>query len=154
MKCPISSSQQCGSAGSRLFRNQTGGVRGIVVGDALRRLVARTMAQQIAEKVEKATSPHQYALKTKVGSECVAHILQTLTDADSEATVVSIDGRIALLMGVVSCCHSSALSMASRPHSCGKMRLERCGHIPQGEGGRARRPSDAPSLLLGPTCCS
>ena len=63
-----------------------GGVRGIVVGDALRRLVARTMAQQIAEKVEKATSPHQYALKTKAGSECVAHILQTLTDADSEAT--------------------------------------------------------------------
>ena len=31
-------------------------------------------------------------MKTKAGSECVAHILQTLTDADSEATVVSIDG--------------------------------------------------------------
>ena len=29
---------------------------------------------------------------TKVGCECVAHIMQTLTDQDAEATVVSIDG--------------------------------------------------------------
>ena len=69
-----------------------GGVRGIVVGDILRRLVARTMAKQVSSEVEKATAPFQYALSTKAGCECVAHIMQTLTDQDAEATVVSIDG--------------------------------------------------------------
>ena len=69
-----------------------GGVRGIVVGDTLRRMVARTMAQQLSAQVEVATSPHQYALKNKAGCETVAHILQVLTELDEEATVVSVDG--------------------------------------------------------------
>ena len=47
------------------------GVKGIVVGDALRRLVAR-MAQQIAEEVEKATAPINTLLKTKAGAN-VSH---------------------------------------------------------------------------------
>ena len=38
-----------------------GGVRSIVAGDVIRRLVARTMAHQMAEIVERATAPHQYA---------------------------------------------------------------------------------------------
>ena len=42
-----------------------GGVRGIVVGDILRRKVARTIAKQIAKQVEAATAPFQYALSTK-----------------------------------------------------------------------------------------
>ena len=74
------------------LRKPDGGVRGIVVGDILRRLVARTMAKQVASEVEKATAPFQYALSTKAGCECVAHIMQTLTDQDAGATVVSIDG--------------------------------------------------------------
>ena len=45
-------------------------------------------------------------------------------------------GLLSLLMGVVSCCQSS---VASRPHSCGKMRLE-VRHIPQGEGGEQGDP--------------
>ena len=69
-----------------------GGVRGIVVGDILRRLVARTMAKQMAARVEAATAPFQYALTTKAGCESVAHILQSLTDQDERATIVSIDG--------------------------------------------------------------
>ena len=69
-----------------------GGVRGIVVGDIVRRLVARTMAKQVAKQAEKATAPFQYALSTKAGCECIAHIVQSLTDVDSNATVVSIDG--------------------------------------------------------------
>ena len=75
-----------------VLQKPDGGVRGIVVGDTIRRLVARTMAKQIAKKVETATAPFQYALKTKAGCECVAHVLQTLTDTDPEATVLSIDG--------------------------------------------------------------
>ena len=42
--------------------------------------------------MEEATSPFQYALTTRAGCECVAHVLQTLTDLDEDATIVSIDG--------------------------------------------------------------
>ena len=74
------------------LRKPDGGVRAIVVGDVFRRVVARTIAQQYTKKVEEATAPHQYALKTKAGCETVAHILQVLTDLDPDATVVSVDG--------------------------------------------------------------
>ena len=47
------------------LRKANGGVRGIVVGDVLRRLVARTIAQQVGAAVERATAPFQYALKTR-----------------------------------------------------------------------------------------
>ena len=60
--------------------------------NVLRRLVARTMAKQMAERVEAATAPFQYALTTKAGCESVAHILQSMTDQDERATIVSIDG--------------------------------------------------------------
>ena len=69
-----------------------GGVRVIVVGDILRRLVARTIAKQIAKKVEAAAAPFQDALSTEAGCECVAHVLQSLTDLSPEVTVTSIDG--------------------------------------------------------------
>ena len=59
-----------------------GGGRGIVVGDILRRMVARTMAKQVEKKVETATALFQYALSTKAGCECVAHMLQSITDVD------------------------------------------------------------------------
>ena len=61
-----------------------GGIRGTVVGDVFRRLIARTMAQQIADA---GTAPFQYALKTKGGCECVAHILQAVTDSDERPRV-------------------------------------------------------------------
>ena len=74
------------------LRKPDGGVRGIVVGDVFRRVVARTIAQKYTKKVEEATAPHQYALETKAGCETVAHILQVITDLDPDATVVSVDG--------------------------------------------------------------
>ena len=69
-----------------------GGVRGIVAGDVIRRLVARTMSQQLAKAAEAATAPHQYALSTRAGCECVAHALQGLVELDLDTTIVSIDG--------------------------------------------------------------
>ena len=42
--------------------------------------------------VERYTAPFQYALKTRAGTECAAHVLQALTEADPNATVLSIDG--------------------------------------------------------------
>ena len=91
------------------LRKPDGGVSGIVVGDVLRRFVARTIAQQIADQVE-AAAPFQHALKTRAGSECVAHLLQHLIDLDPRATVVSVDGisafdlvsRNAMLRGLLS----------------------------------------------------
>ena len=50
------------------------------------------MAKQVSKQVEAATAPFQYALSTKAGCECVAHILQCVTDEDPEATVISTDG--------------------------------------------------------------
>ena len=69
-----------------------GGVRGILAGDVIRRLVGRTKAQQLSQPVEAATAPHQYGFSTKAGCECAAHILQGLTEMNPETTVTLIDG--------------------------------------------------------------
>ena len=58
----------------------------------VRRLVSRTMARQLGEAVRVATAPFQYALSTRAGCECVAHVLQAVTEADPSATVLSMDG--------------------------------------------------------------
>ena len=68
----------------------SGGVRGIVSGDIIRRLVARTVAQQLNPEVEKATAPFQFALTTRCGGECVARAVQALTDVD--LLVLSVSG--------------------------------------------------------------
>ena len=74
------------------LRKPSRGVRSIVVGDVFRRLVARTLAQQFAHKAETAAAPFQYALSTRAGCECVSHALQSLTDLDESATILSVDG--------------------------------------------------------------
>ena len=74
------------------LQKPNGGVRSIVAGDIIRRLVARTIAQQLSCVVEKATAAFQYALSTKSQGVCIAHALQGLKDLDDRATVLSIDG--------------------------------------------------------------
>ena len=69
-----------------------GSVRGIVCGDIVQRLVARTIALKITPAVLEATSPFQDALASKAGGECVAHAIQSLIDRDSRATDLSING--------------------------------------------------------------
>ena len=54
--------------------------------------MARTMSKQLMELVQAATTPFQYAMSTKSGCECIAHALQSLTELNPRATVVSIDG--------------------------------------------------------------
>ena len=39
-----------------------------------------------------ATSPFQHALSTRAVTECVTHVLKTLTDLDERATILSVDG--------------------------------------------------------------
>ena len=96
--------------------------------------------------------PFQHAL-TKAGCECVAHILQTITDMDSRATVVSIDGvgaydlisRNAMLEGLLRTEQGDQILPFVRcfygsPSTC--LWEDETGNvqdIPQGEGGGARR---------------
>ena len=47
------------------LRKRTGGVRGIVVGEILRRLVTRTIAQSLGDAFKTATAPHQYTRSGK-----------------------------------------------------------------------------------------
>ena len=60
-----------------------GGVRGIVAGDVIRWLVARTISQQLGKVVE---------MSTRTGCECIAHALQSSTELDPKAIVPSING--------------------------------------------------------------
>ena len=72
-----------------------GGVRRIVAGDVIRRVIARTMAWQLGKAVEACTAPFQYAFSTKAGCECILHTLQALCELSPEATVISVDGTSA-----------------------------------------------------------
>ena len=74
------------------LRKDGGGVLGIVAGEVIRRLTARTIAQQLGPAVNAATAPFQCAFSTRAGSECIAHALQALTELDPESTITSIDG--------------------------------------------------------------
>ena len=74
------------------LQKEDGGVRGLVAGETLRRLVARTLAQQYGKELEAACFPFQFALSTRAGTECVSHLVRALTDLGKEATVVSVDG--------------------------------------------------------------
>ena len=44
------------------------------------------------KQLKLATSPFHCALSTKTGCECIAHALQALTEANPEATILSVDG--------------------------------------------------------------
>ena len=96
------------------LQKPTGGVRGIVAGEVLRRLVARTMAQQLGPAVGNFTAPFQFALTTRSGCECVAHTIQALCQADPELTLTSLDGV-------------SAFDLISR-----RAMLEGLAHVPGG----------------------
>ena len=69
-----------------------GEVRVIVVGDVVRRLITKTTSDQLMTRFETGTKPFQCALSTRVGCESIAHTVQTATDNDARATVLSKDG--------------------------------------------------------------
>ena len=74
------------------LRKDNSRIRGIATGDVLRRLVTRALAQQHAELFAEHTSPYQFALSTRAGTDCAAMLLKTALDLDEEAVVMSIDG--------------------------------------------------------------
>ena len=126
--------------------------RRIVAGDVVRRLVARTMSPQLNLAVERSTSPHQYAMTTRAGCECGAHVLQGLTEIDPEVTVTSIDGlgaydmiaRGAMLRGLMNV-SGVALPLTCMFHGKSSENLWEVDNgevhrIPQGEGGEQAIP--------------
>ena len=143
------------------IRKPSGGTRGLVVGDFLRRLVARTLAQQFASHFQAACNPHQYALSSRAGAEALVHTLQARTQADAHLTVVSVDAtaaydlvsREAMLTAVR---ESPALSLllpfARLWYARLQVRLPLARwtafapHLPVG-GWRTRRPPHASSFL-------
>ena len=152
------------------MRKEGGGVRGIVVGDMLRRLVARTMVQQVAKEVEEATSPFQYALTTRLDANAWHTCCTTMTDLDEDATIVSIDGigaydlisRQSMLDGLVAMENGDKLlpfvrSFYGAPSTyLWEDEMGTTHEILQGEGGEQGDPLMAPALQFGATsgpCC-
>ena len=74
------------------LQKPSGGVRGLVVGDFLRRLVARSLAQHYAQDFDAKCHPYQYALSTRAGTEALIHTLQLTTELDPDQTIFSVDG--------------------------------------------------------------
>ena len=74
------------------LRKKDGGVRGIATGSSFRRLVAKTLARQFGRIVEQECAPFQFALSTRAGTDCVGHAIRAMTDLNSRATVLSVDG--------------------------------------------------------------
>ena len=91
-RVPASISKALTSARLTALTKKDGRVRGIATGCSLRRLTARTLAKQFAKEFEKECAPFQYALSTRVGTDCVGHLLRAATDANPRATVLSVDG--------------------------------------------------------------
>ena len=74
------------------LQKPNGRVRGIVIGDLLRRLVSRCLAQSYAKQIHQACLPHQYALSTRAGTEAVVHALTTDSEQHPTRTILSVDG--------------------------------------------------------------
>ena len=74
------------------LQKPNGRVRGIVVGDLFRRLVARCLAQTYAPQIHTACKPHQFALSTRAGTEAIVHALTAATESNPTHTILSVDG--------------------------------------------------------------
>ena len=100
-------------------------------------------------EVQTATAPHQQAMSTRVGKECLAHVLKEFTETDPQATIVSIDGvvaydsisRKAMLEALIAMLGGSEALPFVRSF-CGQpsryLWEDECGevhHIDQGQGG-------------------
>ena len=66
-------------------------MRALVVGDVLRRLTGRVLAQTYATQLQQACLPFQFGLSTRAGTEALARVLKVATELDPRATVLSVD---------------------------------------------------------------
>ncbi|CAE7883168.1 unnamed protein product, partial [Symbiodinium sp. KB8] len=73
------------------LRKPSGRARALVVGDVMRRLVGRTLAQGYASELQTACMPSQHGLSTRAGTEALVRLLCVATGSDPRATMLSID---------------------------------------------------------------
>ena len=66
------------------LQKPNGRIRGLVVGDLLRRVVSRSIAQHYGQTIHTACSPHQFALSTRAGTEAVVHALTATTQLSTQ----------------------------------------------------------------------
>ena len=69
-----------------------GKVRGIAAGDALRRLVEKTLAKQFSSTFRQEVSPLNFGLADRSGTDGLIHLLRSSAERDPHRTIVSIDG--------------------------------------------------------------
>ena len=74
------------------LKKDNGQIRGIVAGSVMRRLVCKTVAVQFSDDFLERTAPFQFALKTRAGTDALAHAIRLLTDMDPDTVVVGLDG--------------------------------------------------------------
>ena len=74
------------------LQKPNGGIRGLVIGDLLRSLVSRSLAQFFATQLQTACRPWQFALSNRSGTEAVVRALTLSTEPNSNHTIVSVDG--------------------------------------------------------------
>ena len=78
---------QKGTPGQADAHGPSARVRGLAIGETLRRLVSRTLAQQFHDEVESKTAPFQFGIASKGGVEAATHLIRTVTDFDPRMTV-------------------------------------------------------------------
>ena len=135
--------------GVTALRKPDGGIRGIVVGDIIRRLIAHTIRPTDLERSDRGsdrTTPVRIADEVRGVSAC-PHMVQMLTDMNPRQTVLSVDGigafdlvsRNAMLQGFGQharwCASSPVRPNCSIPllqHTFGRMRWGDPQMIPQG----------------------
>ena len=89
---PASVARALGTGRMTALLKDNGRARGIVAGDAFRRLVGKALCRQYGSEMDDACAPFHYALSTRAGTDSAAHFLRAATDSDPAATIVSIDG--------------------------------------------------------------
>ena len=91
-RVPPQASQLLGLGRMVALQKPNGGIRGLVIGDLLRRLVSRSLAQFFATQLQTACRPWQFALSNRSGTEAVVRALTLSTELNSNHTIVSVDG--------------------------------------------------------------
>ena len=97
------------------------------MGDALRRITGRVLAQAYATQLQQACLPYQFGLNTRAGTEAPARVLKVATEIDPRATIPSVDAagaydhvsRGAMLEALhegLSCSRFFLLPGSSTPH--------------------------------------
>ena len=131
------------SGGWWLYKQaMAGSLSGIIICDALRRIVARNLVQQYATTIHTACAPHQFALSTRAGTVAVVRTISVASQSNPQHTVLSADG-----IGAYATISRNSMQQGLRsnlappnwePH-----------HHPRGRRG-TRRPIDASVVFFRP----